>query len=240
MKRSLLILSGLLLSGLSAIAQIQLYGVTGAGGTQNLGTTFIQQSEAPFTYTHSSFKTIVGAGGGSSHMIKVGDLFYGTTIADGPNNGGVLFSWNHLTNEYLDLAYFGDIGGELGFGGLFHKDGKLYGMTTEGGANDGGLIYEYTISTDALVKKADLAAGALPYGTFTEHNDLLLAYTSGAGDNGYGSVISFDPETGDVNTIHSFTGLDGSSPYGTLLNVEGTLWVQPAMAEISTPVHYSI
>lgn len=209
---------------MSLNAQTQMFGTTSAGGKYNLGTAFIQYSEFPQTHDRSDFQTIIGSGGGSSHMVKAEGKIYGNTISDGPNNGGVIFSWDPETNEYNDLAYVGDVSGKFAFGSMVYFNGSLYGMTKEGGAFDGGIIYEYEIATGMILKCADLDANSGPYGELVEFNGKLLGVTAGAGDNNYGRVFSFDPLTNSVTTEVSFDYANGANPYGGLTVVGNSIY----------------
>jgi uncharacterized repeat protein (TIGR03803 family) len=93
-------------------------------------------------------------------------------------------------------------------------DGSLYGTSAPGiyrRAPDGQVT---------LVARAGGAAGALLRGS----DGALYGVTEG-GPNGVGTVFRFDPLTGDLRTLHVFTGAnDGGGPFGGLVEVGGQLY----------------
>ena len=93
-------------------------------------------------------------------------------------------------------------------------DGSFYGTSATGiyrRAPDGQVT---------LVARADFAVGALLRGS-----DGALYGVTGGGPNAAGTVFRVDPLTGDLRTLHAFTGgNDGGAPFGGLVEVGGQLY----------------
>ncbi len=104
-------------------------------------------------------------------------------------------------------------------GGLLQvSDGSFYGVTSD-------TIYrlatnaQVTIAarfTDAVGATGTLVAGA---------GGVLYGTTQWGGDGGQGTVFRFDPASGELSTLHAFTGLqEGTSPFGGLAILGGQLY----------------
>jgi uncharacterized repeat protein (TIGR03803 family) len=102
----------------------------------------------------------------------------------------------------------------------------VYGTTLEGGASDLGTIFEIDASTGAEIVLHSFAGGgdgAHPYGGLSEcaGADNVIDYcgtTYEGGSGNAGTVFKFDPPSGTVTILHSFTGgVDGELPQGGLV-----------------------
>src|SRR5258708_8938525 len=101
--------------GASPIALTQgtdgnLYGLTAAGGTQNLGTIYQISAGGQYKLLYS-FVTEVGRSPGASLLQHTSGRFYGTTGLGGQNNQGSLFSLDMGLGPFIALVrYTGRIG----------------------------------------------------------------------------------------------------------------------------------
>jgi uncharacterized repeat protein (TIGR03803 family) len=106
----------------------------------------------------------------------------------------------------------------------------LYGTTSGGGANSDGVIYKLNPATGAEKDVYDFTGandGCIPTSALTPYNGLLYGTTTRCGANDHGTVFSFSPMTGELNTVYSFNlGVngDGGYPSGKLLAYGGFLW----------------
>jgi len=107
MKKTLASLLFLLVSELAGItdlqAQIQLYGMTERGGTENVGTLFhFTPSTGIHTLDVSFTRFQSGAHPYGNDLTDGGDgYFYGMTTEGGSNNSGIIFYWDPATNVYI-------------------------------------------------------------------------------------------------------------------------------------------
>ena len=207
----------------------KLYGVTYFGGVSGFGTLF------SFDLTTSTFSKLYDFNYSSGRhpqctLLERGDgKLYGLTTNGGIYNQGALFSFDPATSDYTKLADFDENTGTFPQGSLIEaNDGKLYSMAVNGGSNNLGTIFNYDPinSTIANVFDFDLPHGSLPYGSLIQATDgNLYGMTAYGGSEGYGTVFSYDISTTTCVTKKNFTGHDGSSPFGSLLQAsDGKLY----------------
>jgi len=155
-------------------------------------------------------------------------LFYGLTSNGGLNNKGVLFSFDPTTSTYTLRHTFGTgTGGDFPLGSLIEVNGKLYGTCSEGGNSGQGTLFEYTLSTNTMVKKVDLVpnSGGVPKsGLFKASNGTLYLMTSvGGGVNNKGSILSYVAGSTSITSLFSFSTTTGSMPLGDLMQASNGL-----------------
>lgn len=106
------------------------------------------------------------------------------------------------------------------------KNGKLYGMTESGGAYDKGILFSYVPEIRNSYQKLfdfgnpnnPIKQPASPFGTLTEHsNGLLYGLTESGGNDNKGTLFSFNTVSNELKVLHHFTGTNGRSPYGSLV-----------------------
>jgi hypothetical protein len=114
---------------------------------------------------------------------------------------GQLFRFNPQTNQVTVIHTFD---GNLSYrpkGKLTQSGNKLFG-TTSLGTQGSGKLFSYDMNTSNFQEQYPFTNPAIttgyPYGTFTRHeNGNLYAIISSGGDYS-GSVIQFNPDTGDL------------------------------------------
>ena len=212
-----------------------LYGTTYQGGTSNDGAIFsIDLTNSHYTTLHSF--TGVGTDGsnpdGNLIFSNDGTKLYGMTLSGGASSNGTVISISLSNNTCTTLHSFTGSDGSTPYGSLtLSSDGtKLYGMSSGGGDSGDGVVFSINLSNSnqysiihTFTNTGD--DGALPWGSLTLSSDgtKLYGMTSGGGDNGNGAVFSIDLSNNNYTTLHSFTGTDGSNPYGSLtLSGDGT------------------
>jgi uncharacterized repeat protein (TIGR03803 family) len=163
-------------------------------------------------------------------LIDVGGILYGTTYgAYGYyQDEGTVFSYDPATGKGSTLYRFTDgADGAFPKAGLVYVNGTLYGTASglvPGG--NAGTIFGINLITHAHTTyyTFDTTHGANPVGTMVQVGSLLYGTTIKGGASGAGSVFSFDPVSGNVATIYSFTGgTDGSAPQSGLTLFKGKL-----------------
>src|SRR5580698_8706544 len=149
MKNYLLLLLTLFIITTSLHAQTStptLWGLTSAGGINDVGTLF------QTNLTGSEFKSdysFIGAGYGNKNLMKASNgLIYGLNILGGTYNRGILFSYDTLTGIETVLHDFGATGdGFSPLGTVLQVGNLLYGTTITGGTHGNGILFSYDIST---------------------------------------------------------------------------------------------
>jgi|GEM_PF-763754 len=172
-----------------------LYGMTSAGGANNIGAIFkIDPDGGDYGVIHS-FDGSDGANPRGS-LAESGGALFGMTLQGGFANAGTIFKINVNGTGFVQLHYFVPSSGEGGFphGSLLDYGGSLYGMTANGGTADSGTIFG--INPDgsgyAVIRSfsGGDADGALPFDSLIEWGGTLHGMTSSGGDAGWGVVFS--------------------------------------------------
>ncbi len=161
-----------------------------------------------------------------------GDLF-GTTAGGGTSEDGTVFEITDTNGVYATtptvLASFSGSNGRSPQAGLIaDAAGDLFGTTSSGGANGDGTVFEIKDANGVYASAPTVLAsftgsnGASPLGGLVADaaGDLFGTTLSG-GSAGYGTVFEIKDNNGVYATaptvLHSFTGTDGSEPYGSLI-----------------------
>ena len=178
-------------------------------------------------------------GAGPSALVLTGGLLYGTTVNGGdtslnPDGMGTLFTLNGA-GVLTQLHAFVASDGYNPDGLTRASDGNFYGTTMAGGApsgGGGGVLYRLDPAGNMTVLHAFLGGfacceGGGPDGPPIEGGDGFLYGVTGAGgefrdidhQSGFGTFYRFDPTTGTVTTLHSFSLTDGNGiwPNGPLV-----------------------
>jgi uncharacterized repeat protein (TIGR03803 family) len=152
----------------------KLYGMTQHGGMYSLGVIFDYDiSTNVFTklydFNYNDGRNPLG----SLIQLSNGKL-YGLTSWGGVHLGGVLFSFDPLTNFYSVLFNFDDFYNPQG--SLMHaSNGKLYGMTWGSNGYE-GAIFSFDTSSNICTNifNFDFINGAYPYGDLIEMDSSLI------------------------------------------------------------------
>jgi uncharacterized repeat protein (TIGR03803 family) len=132
-----------------------LFGTTTSGGTNNGGTVFsIGIDGSNYTVLHS-FNAQAGEGKfPESGLVLRGDTLYGTTLGNGTNASGTVYSLNTNGGDFTLLHVFSLAGSGMNF---TNSDGAqpecslamagnvLYGTTTLGGLYGAGTVYSLAV-----------------------------------------------------------------------------------------------
>jgi uncharacterized repeat protein (TIGR03803 family) len=240
--------NGLGPGGLTADAHGDLFGATGGGGANNLGTVFeIAKTAHGYASTPTTLVSFNGANGfqpGSLIFDAHGDLF-GTMSAGGayfPSGitGGTVFEIAKTAHGYAStpttLVSFNGANG-LGPGGLIaDAHGDLFGTTQGGGADNLGTVFEILktahgyASTPTTLVSFNGTDGRFPTAGLTAdaHGD-LFGTTSIGGANDDGTVFEIlktaHGYASTPTTLVSFNDFDGYEPLaGLIIDAHGDLF----------------
>lgn len=208
---------------IQATSNGKLYGMTSAGGVNNLGMLF------EYNIATSDFVAKMNFNGSSNGASPQGDLMeasngklYGMTGYGGANGDGAFLEYDPATNtcvKKIDFAYY--VTGANPFGGLIESNGALYGMTSNGGAYYFGVLFAYDMASSAYAKDLDFSGsvnGAYPEGNLVQaSNGKLYGMTASGGSKSLGVLFEYDPASGIYSKKQDFDGSTGAYPSGSLV-----------------------
>lgn len=145
----------------------------------------------------------------------------GTAQQGGAGGVGTVFRVMPDGSDFSVLHAFSDTDGREPYGSLLvGVDGALYGTTFFGGAANSGTVFR--VGRDgsgfAVLRHLGGADGERPFAGLAQAADgSLLGTASQGGAGGQGTVFRVSPNGTGFSVLHSFSGADGRSPYGTLL-----------------------
>ena len=197
------------------------YGATQIGGPFGLGTIF-KMNAAGIIRTLYAFGSVAGDGNAPTSVLRdaSGNL-YGTTIAGGAHNAGIIFKIDSAGNETI-LHSFDSLGTTAMSASLIaDAAGNLYGTSSTGGSNGVGAIYKLDPAGNytELYSFADDADGGFPAAGLNRDSAGNLYGTAlrGGSFNG-GTAYKLDP-AGNLTVLHTFRnrGGDGGLPNSALV-----------------------
>jgi len=203
-----------------------LYGTTGQGGSNDMGTVFkIQISNNAYTKIWD-FDGATNGGSPEGSLISDGNYLYGMTNWGGENGMGTVFKIQISDNSYTKILDFaGTTNGSRPRGSLISDGTYLYGMTYQGGSNDLGTVFKIQISNSAYTKILDFAGatnGKNPSGSLISDGTYLYGMTFYGGANDMGAVFKIQISDNSYTKILDFAGTaNGRSPSGSLIS-DGT------------------
>lgn len=193
------------------------YGVTVAGGVNDVGTIFEWNPETNKLQKKFDF-------GDSNGIYPYGSLsvyekkIYGTTGWGGKYGAGIIFEWDPKTNTFLKKIDFDISNGSTPSSQLLLEYGKFYGTTPTGGLNDAGVIFEWNPATNIFIKKIDFGDkdGQHPQGSLSLWQNKMYGTTTGGGNSNVGVIFEWDPKTNDYTKKFDFNLTDGAYSHGVL------------------------
>lgn len=214
------------------------YGTTYQGGSNDLGVIFVVTTNGLLTPLIS----FNGTNGAYPYGGLVGDgkgNFYGTTYFGGANAPALLDKYGYGTifevtsggalNSLYSFSYTDGASpqGALALG----RDGEFYGTTVSGGPYTNGTVFRISANGSFTnLTSFTFANGASPCGGLVQDTNLpglpFYGTTSGGGSSSNGTVFVM-VTNGDLTTLVSFNGVNGSDPqaglaWGTDGNLYGT------------------
>jgi len=165
-------------------------------------------------------------------VTRVGDYLYGTTSAGGLKCAyskfgcGTVYALGPSGKERVIYRFQGEPDGAAPTGNLLLLDGMLYGTTLRGGAHDEGTVFAiYPSGGERIIYSSAGGIDMEVPSSLVAVNDVLYGCSIGGGTHNGGTVYSVTT-VGYERVVHSFGQLSpyGTTPYGKLLAVNGTLY----------------
>ena len=202
-----------------------LYGMTYAGGTNDMGVIF---KIKPDGSNYVKLLDFVGANGNApfGSLISDGTFLYGMTYAGGTNNDGTLFKIMSDGSNYVKLLDFDFTNGGYPEGSLISDGIFLYGMTGgQVGTNNNGTVFKIKPDGSNYVKLLDFTGttnGSNPRGSLISDGTFLYGMTRNGGTSGYGTIFKIQLDGSNYLKLLDFAGaINGSAPSGSLIS-DGT------------------
>ncbi|HWW00027.1 MAG TPA: choice-of-anchor tandem repeat GloVer-containing protein [Candidatus Acidoferrum sp.] len=148
-------------------------------------------------------------------------FLYGTTYQGGSNNLGTVFKIAKNGSGFTVLWNFPN--GMFPTAGVIEgPGGALYGTTSGGGTSNAGIAFKLQKNGTGFAVLHDFASftgdGNTPLaGLVVGTNGALYGATAGGGLSNYGCIFTLSPDGSGFSIIHSFAGVDGTSPVAGLI-----------------------
>lgn len=196
-------------AGLVLDAAGNVYGTTSEGGVNGapcladyfLGCGMVFKLGS--TGTETVLYTFTGGADGRNPLaglvLDASGNLYGTGVAGGPSDQGVVFKLDTAGNETVLYGFTASNDGHYPESTLIfdHAD-NLYGTTTSGGASGFGTMFELdtTGKETLLYSFTGGADGATPYAglTLDDNTGILYGTTSAGGASNFGTVFEITPD----------------------------------------------
>jgi uncharacterized repeat protein (TIGR03803 family) len=208
-----------------------LYGLTFAGGSRQLGSMY---RVAPGGHTTTVYEFHARSDGfwPEGALIQASDgRLYGVASfgGDGAGSSGTVFSFDMDGTLTTLHTFHGDDGADPSAGLVQASDGNLYGTTSSGGQNDDGTIYRIGLDGSfAVLHHFDSAQdGGRPLASLIQIHDGRLCGTTYWGAHWNGGTVYCMTLAGEFSVVHAFgarPGDAGGSANPLLEGDDGTLF----------------
>jgi uncharacterized repeat protein (TIGR03803 family) len=196
------------------------YGLAYAGGANNSGTIYSYTIGSNTLVKHADLPA--GAYPYGALMQAADGKLYGLTQNDCTHHSGTIFSYDMGTMVYAPLFNLPTYAHPLG-GLVEATPGVLYGLTFNDSINHCGSLFSFNIA-DSIYAVQYYFTGSHSNSSLMQASDGLLygllsdggIYSTGLYNGGM--LFSYNPQTGLVDTLHSFgNGADGNYPLDDLM-----------------------
>lgn len=218
-----------------------LYGTTDEGGQFGYGSVFKLVPNGTGGYTESIVYSFDGSTGQNPRIDLVMDSagnLYGATYGGGGNGAGVVFKLTpNGVGGYAESTIYNFIGANDGANPsalIIDSAGDVFGSTFRGGSNGYGTIFELTPNGSGAYAESTVYSfsgggdGANPQeGLLLDNSGNLYGTTANGGSAGDGTVFELTLNGNgsySESVVYSFTGLDGGSPSGLIMDSGGNLY----------------
>jgi uncharacterized repeat protein (TIGR03803 family) len=130
-------------------------------------------------------------------LVKINNVFYGTTAAGGSSGQGTVYSLATSGSEKVLYSFTGGSDGAVPEASLTVRNRTLYGTTVSGGSADGGTVYSISKGerTDRVRHSFTdgYSDGLTPLANLVNLNGTLYGTTYAGGKSGKGIIFSLTP-----------------------------------------------
>ncbi len=193
-------------SGLTLDSSGNIFGTTGDGGTDNLGTVFEISHGSTNITTIASFNGHNGAEPFGNLLINSSGEIVGTTAGGGTYSDGTVFYISPGTSTISTAVSFNGTNGAEPCGGLStDANGNAFGTTLGGGSNSGGTIFELGGSSFQTLASLSYPGGVEPFDGLTlDSSGDLYGTADVGGAYGYGTVFGLGGESQSQASLTNF------------------------------------
>src|SRR5579859_3092259 len=207
-----------------------LYGAAAWGGGDSFSGTLFKVSTdgTGFTTLHSFSRIFLTAappyinsdGAIPGARLISGSTLYGTCGYGGSSGWGTVFAINVDGTGFKTLHSFAYGDGAIPNVPLVFSGNTLYGTTSDGGSGGQGTVFKLNTDGSGFTNLHIFSGGmdgGDPHAGLILSGNTLFGTAFRAGTTGNGTVFTLKIDGTGFTTLHSFTGIDGSSPEGGLI-----------------------
>ncbi len=206
-----------------------LYGMTGHGGINGVGTIFKIKTDGSAYSKLLDFSDTTNGNGPYGSLFSDGIFLYGMTNSGGVNGIGTVFKIKTDGTGYFKLLDFnGAVNGEHPWGSLISDNTFLYGMTSTGGTETSceffgcGVLFKIKPDGTGYSKLLDFAGtanGGYPMGALFSDGNFLYGMARYGGINNFGVLFKIKPDGTEYVKLFDFDGVsNGKYPQGSLIS----------------------
>ena len=214
----------------------RLYGTTQAGGAYANGTVY-EMRRSGGNWLEVVIHDFNGTDGSAPQGKVVFDSsgnMYGTTFIGGAYGQGTVFKISLTGETWTETVLYSFSGGADGAIPApqleFDDRGNLYGTTRQFGAYGGGTVFELSFAngawTESTLYSFSNQTGARPVAGVIYREGALYGTTVAGGTRGLGTIFKLkrSGSTWVHQTLHNFSGQDGSQPVARVFFSKGLLY----------------
>lgn len=170
-----------------------------------------------------------------SRVISHNGKLYTTAVRGGLHGKGTLVSFDLGSKKLEVLHHFNGADGRSPFNLGSVLNNKLWGITRADEINYNGMLYSFDLASKEFKLEHNFT-GVPTDGSYLQFAPLafeskLYGLSNRGGANDQGSIYRFDPDTGQLDTLHSFSVEHSNKPFGGLAVLNG--WLVGTLSDVS-------